>query len=323
MTALNRAWVCAGPRAVVALPIFVIWSAYVVAAGGWRAWAGDLGGLTGLMLVALLLLLVAAGTTYRRSAPTLDHREALRRLASSTEEFCLILRPFGRERRVVVPDTRVGHGGRWITPSLTLEQVVALAARTALDHPTYAVVDQARGVVPPGPTYLRVPDPEWRCVARRLIARAHSIVLVLPPDPAARGGLPWEIEQIVRAGVAHRVIIVLPPPDQDVPGHHAALQRAALLLAALRGSGRHDDVDVFTVYEYELQLGASTVVLKCTRGRQVHAWSMRTTDAGMRRAREVVATTSYVPALAEAIEDTERELRGLDFAVRYPSVRDV
>ena len=239
----------------------------------------DLEGLAGLMVVALLLMVVAAGAAHRRSVSTLDHHEALRRLASSTEEFCLILRPSGRPGRVVVPDTRVGRAGRWATPNLTLEQVVALAARSALDHPTYAVVDQARVVAAPGPTYLRVPDPEWRSVAPRLIARAHSIVLVLPPGPDARGGFPREIEQIVRGGVAHRVIIVLPPPDQDVAGHHAALQRAALLLAALGGSGREDDVDLFTVYEYELQLGASTVVLKCTRGRQVHAWSMRSAAA--------------------------------------------
>jgi hypothetical protein len=52
---------------------------------------------------------------------------------------------------------------------------------------------------------------------------------------------------------------------------------------------------------------------------------MRPTELprGRRRARELVATTSYVPALAEAINDTERELRGLDFGVRYPRVRDV
>ena len=75
------------------------------------------------------------------------------------------------------------------------------------------------------------------------------------------------------------------------------------------------------MYEYELQLSARTVVLKCTRGRQVHAWTMQSVvlPAGKR---EVVASASYVPALAEAITDTERELRGLDFAGRYPPARD-
>jgi hypothetical protein len=323
---LRRVWVSAGPRIAVALPVFVIWSAYLVASGGWGAWMRDLGGLTGLMAVSLLLMLVVTVTTYRRSAATLDHRDALGRLASSTEEFCLILGPFGRDGRVVVPDARTNNLlGRWANPNLTLEQVVALAARTALNHPTYAIVDQASFLAPPGPTYLRVPEPEWQCVARRLIVRAHSIVLVLPPDPDMRAGFAWEVEQIVRAGVQHRVIIVLPPPDQDVHGHDAALQRASLLLAALGGSGRQDDVDPFTVYEYELQLSTSTVVLKCTRRRHVHAWSMRPAEVpqGGRRARVVVAATSYVPALAEAITDTERELRGLDFAVRYPEVRDV
>jgi hypothetical protein len=326
MTSLCRVWVSAGPRIAVALPVFVIWSAYLVAVGGWGAWVRDLGGLTGLMAVALLLMLVAAATTYQRSAATLDHRDALGRLASSTEEFCLVLRPFGRDGRVVAPGTRVNTLlGRWAHPNLTLEQVVALAARTALNHPTYAIVDQSSFLAPPGPTYLRVPDPERRCVAQRLIARAHSIVLMLPPDPDVHAGFAWEVEQIVRAGVQHRVIIVLPPPDQDAHGHYCALQRASLLLAALGGSGRQDDIDPFTVYEYELQLGASTVVLKCTRRRNVHAWSMRPVElpGGRRGARVVVATTSYVPALAEAIMDTERELLGVDFAVRYPRVRDL
>jgi len=323
---LRRVWVSAGPRIAVALPVFVVWSIYLIASGGWGAWVRDLRGLTGLMVAALLLMLVAVMSTYRRSAATLDHRDALGRLASSTQEFCLILRPFGRDGRVVVPDTRVNNLlSRWANPNLTLEQVVAHAARTALNHPTYAIVDQARFLAPPGPTYLRVPDPEWQRVAQRLIARAHSIVLVLPPDPDMRAGFSWEIEEIVRAGVQHRVIIVLPPPDQDVHGHYSALQRASLLLAALGGSGRQDDVDPFTVYEYELQLSASTVVLKCTQGHQVHAWSMRPTELprGRRRAREAVASTSYVPALAEAIVDTERELLGLDFGVRYPRVQDV
>jgi hypothetical protein len=196
--------------------------------------------------------------------------------------------------------------------------VVALAARAALDHPTYAIVDQSRLLAPPGPTYLRVPDPESWTVVRRLIARAHSIVLLLPPTGDLRCGFAREIEQIVAAGVVHRVIIALPPPDQDGAGHRVALQRAALLLAALRGSGRTDDVDSFTVYEYELALAPSTVVLKCTRGRQVHAWSMQPPGPTRCPAQPVVAAASYVPALAEAITDTERELLGLRFAVRYP-----
>jgi hypothetical protein len=256
----------------------------------------------------------------RRSAATLDHRAALRRLASSTQEFCLILRPFGREGQVIVPNTRRDDVlDRWANPNLSLEQVVALAARTALGHPTYAIVGHASFHAPPGPTYLRVPDPEWQRVARRLIARAHSIVLLLPSDPDVRAGFSWEVEQIVRAGVRHRVIMVLPPPDQDADGHRAALQRASLLLAALGGSGRQDDVDSFTIYEYELQLAVGTVVLKCTRGGRVYAWSVRTPR---RRSREIVATTSYVPALAEAIADTERELLGLGFHVRYPRAKD-
>ena len=241
---LNRAWVCAGSWIVVGLPIFLIWSVYLVASGGWSAWVRDLGGPTGLMLVALLLMLLATVAAYTRSAVTLDHRDALGRLASSTEEFCLILRPSGREGRVVVPDVRVRDlRATWANPNLTLEQVVALAARTALDHSTYAIVDQASHVAPPGPTYLRVPDPERQRVVQRLIARAHSIVLVLAPEVDLRTSFRWEVEQIVRAGVAHRVIIVLPPPDQDVVGHRIALQRVSLLLAALGGAGRQDDLD--------------------------------------------------------------------------------
>jgi hypothetical protein len=321
MTALlRRVWRAAGAPLVVAVPVFLSWSAYLVATGSWRAWVRDLGGVTGLMGVALLLALVAVLTGDRRPAVVLDHRDTVRHLARSTEEYCLVLRPRGGETHGVVPDEL---RGRRVHPDLTLEQVVALAARAALGHPTYALVDGAGSLAPPGPTYVHVPDPERRAVARRLIGRAHSIVLVLPATPEACSGFAGEVEEIVRAGVAHRVIIVLPPPGRDARGHHAALQRAALLLAALRGAGRPDDVDPLTVYEYELALVPSTVVLKCTRGRQVHAWSMPPTEPPRRgRARQVVAAASYVPAVAEAITDTEQELLGLGFGGRYPRARN-
>lgn len=50
------------------------------------------------------------------------------------------------------------------TPSLTPEQVIAMAARAT---PVYAIVDQRKALAPPGPTSLRVPDAEWQDVAAR------------------------------------------------------------------------------------------------------------------------------------------------------------
>ena len=304
---LHRVRVSAGSILTVGIPFLAVWSAATVS-------MGDVDGLTRVVLVVVLLVLGAALIVSVWSAVAPDHHEILGRLGTSDEEFCLVLRPSG----VAGPHHGTGAAGRsWADPDTTLEQVVALAARTALDQRTYTVVDQTDGLTPPGPTYLRVPDPEWRTVARRLIPRAHSIVLVLPPRPDT-AVFAWEIEQIVRSGVQHRVIIVLPPLDQDVLNHWAALQQAAVLLTALRGSGRLDDVDHLQVHEYELKLEVGTVVLKCARDGRVHAWTMHRSAPSGRR--EIVAA-SYVPALAQAITDIEQELRGLAFAVRYPRTR--
>lgn len=303
---VRRVWVSAGPVVTVGVPFLAVWWATVS--------VGDLDGLTRVVLVGVLLGLGAALIACVRAAVAPDPRGVADRLGSSDEEFCLVLRPSGAADR----NSGTGAIGRsWTDPDTTLEQVVALAARTALDQRTYTVVDQADGLTPPGPTYLRVPDPEWRTVARRLIPRAHSIVLVLPPHPDATV-FAWEIEQIVRSGVQHRVIIVLPPLEQDVMGHWAALPQAAVLLTALRGPGAVDDVDHFEVYEYELRLEIGTVVLKCAPDGRVHAWA---TNRSPQSARREIVAASYVPALAQAITDIEQELRGLDFAVRYPRSR--
>lgn len=278
------------------------------------------------MAISAIAMTIVAATKYTRSSSAISYEKVLLPLVQSDREYCLVLRPFGRDGQIIAPKAmhknRVGGSG--FTRNMTLEQIVAASARSALGLETYGIVDQKTLVVPPGPTFMRVPDEERQTVVQRLIRRAHSIVLILPPDRDMGNGFAWEVEQIVRSGVQSRVIVVLPPYDQDVYPHQAALRWACVLLILLHGSGRQAELDHFTAHEYELRLGATTQVVKYRERHGTNWWvpvpeaNPRQSPVLRRRIKTVVADVTYLSGLVEAFRETEHELAELSFAARYP-----
>ena len=185
---------------------------------------------TGAVIVAIIATMTAI-TQYERSSRTVGHEDILFPLVQSEREYCLVLRPFGRDGEVIVPKAshkgRVGMRFTYFTRNATMEQIVATAAHDALNLETYGIVDQRILLAPPGVTFMRASNNEWKTVVQCLIRRAHTIVLILHPGQEMRDGFAWEIEQIVRYGMQSRVIIALSPFDSDAYDHQAALRRHA------------------------------------------------------------------------------------------------
>jgi hypothetical protein len=289
-----------------------------------------------LAIVSIAGAIIAA-TSYERSSRTISHEDILFPLVQSECEYCLVLRPFGRDGQVIIPQAdhkgRVGMRLTGFTKNVTMEQLVATAARNSLGIETYGIVDQNVLFAPPGVTFIRASNDKWQTVVQCLIRRAHTIVLILHPDQQIRKGFAWEIEQIVRYGMQSRVIIALPPTDDDVYGHQDALAQACVILALLDDSGQQADLNQFKVYEYQLLLNPTTLLARHQeRGGLDWSHARVENDSGeeisphgrpkkyrkKKGKKMVVADGTYLPGFVEMFKNIEQELSGLGFKARYP-----
>ena len=283
--------------------------------------------ITGMTLTAIARAL----TKYRFAKATQPYEKVLDSLIKSDAEYCLVLRPFGEDGKITVPSElkkgRVGFAFGF-TPNLTMEQVVAAAVQDSLSLRTYAIVDQSVALAPPGLTFMRVADDKWKDVVSKLIRRAHTVVLLLGREQEIGRGFAWEIEQLVGNGVASRVVLTLPPRDDDELSHQRALHQASVLLALLTSTGKLANLEPFRAYEYEMQLPPTTQVACTTETSAVSWWQVKeeppkqpggvwsriTKYAGPR----IMTDLMYKAAISEALAQTDEQLKGLSFPARYP-----
>ena len=281
--------------------------------------SGSLLRISGLVLGGLLLSALKWGT-YTPSVETTPYARVLPGLLASREEFCLLLRPFGSDGEVTLTyEPLMGKIPKWrftmvgsITPTLTMEQVIAAAARGALGVHAYAMVDADLLLAPPGPVYLRAPYSEWKSPAGDLIRRAHTIVVILPPGQTLRASMQWEVGEIVRRQRQSRVVVVLPPVHKREYDHPLARRQAGVLLAALTGSSSRLVDGPAAESLLQQHVPEKALVIKLGAGGEVRAWSV---DGGGRRGR--VGARAYVDAIREAIDANEQEWRGWGFRARY------
>src|SRR4051794_22466063 len=197
-----------------------------------------------LMLGGLATALLRAGDEYQRTATVRGYQHTLFKLIDSRTEFCLVLRPFGRDGMTIVRDmhgiVKDGLGPRKFfgrRANTTMEQVVGRASGRARSVQTYAIVDTNVLLAPPGLVFMSAPHDQWQMVAAQLIARAHTIVLIVPEKSRADAeGFRWELEQIVDYGLQSRVVVVLPPPGRRNRPERAAVAQARSIVATLAGT---------------------------------------------------------------------------------------
>ena len=252
-------------------------------------------------------------------------------LLRSAEEFGLILRPFGDDGEIILNVSQVqpGAGILPFRPTLTIEQVIAKSAATCLGLKAYALADQNRTLAPPGPVFLRTSHDNWRGDISAMIGRAYAIFIILPPNQLLRESFTWEIEQITRAGLQARTVILLPPENQDRAGYARAVKQAALLTVAMEtATGKTSDANPFLVRQRETRLAADHChVMTFQRSPRRWTW-WRPVDPpgkrrGFRRRKPVIITRTYLSALAEVLQGIKHDLADLPFAARYPLRRTI
>jgi hypothetical protein len=323
---------------LVVILVLGLWSiAYAVGRGS----APPISRGLAISLAGVAVAVAGGATRYGRSSATHDYAEILIPLEHSEREYCVVLRPFGRDGEIVLPKTR---RIRLFMPNMTMEQAVAKAVRRALHLETYAIVDQTVSFAPPGPTFMRASNDEWKVVAQRLIRGARSILLVLTPGREIGEGFGWEIEQIVDCALQSRVIIVLPPCDQGVRAYKEARRQASGLLVRLgqpfsRAGLRPTSTDKngLTLPEHTILARPSTEMaeprtwaagagggpitvdqLEMEAVQRVIRWVRRqpqpqsqgteTKPHRPRRKRTAVTDADYVGALVEALDEIDIEL---------------
>lgn len=284
-----------------------------------------------LLPIAGLAVLGYRMRGYQKPQATRSYQEVLTPLLASTEEFCLVLRPFGQDGETFLRKYRkskrnIRHPGPFpYADILTMEQVIARSARKALRLDTYALVDQNRKLAPPGPVYVRAPDESWQEAVLALVQRAHSIILWLAPGQDLRASFHWEVEQIVQARRQFRTIIVLPPPDQQADAYRQAVNQATVLLAALESdTGKLADADQVCVRHYQDMLGDNTLMAKFEAaaaggsGAVLRRWY----TTGRRKwwgGKMPLDVSAYERGVAYLITCAEGELGDQSFSARYPS----
>jgi hypothetical protein len=290
---------------------------------------------------------------YQKLEATRSYDDIGPQLRDSTEEFGLVLRPFGADGETFLRQyetTRKGKKrltpGMTFSENLTMEQVFAGAAQKAVQQKVYALVDQRRQLAPPGPVYVRVPNADWQDAISTLTKRAYVVYLWLPAGQEVRESLNWEIEQIVQAGLQKRTIIVMPPPNNKV-AHQRAVKQAALLLAAMETvTGRADQADPLRVQHYEGMLGDRATTMKFVTAedgtglrlvRRMVAepkpltWQRAIRNVLLcwllpiyiliysdRRRNSRVNVLAYEQGLIKLLAAIRNELAGLPFSARYP-----
>src|SRR5262249_23139048 len=99
-----------------------------------------------------------------------------------------------------------------------------------------------------GLVFMSAPNDQWKLVAAHLIARAHTIALLIPADVQAGEGFRGELDKIVEVDRSSRVGVVLPPPQRHRPQGASALRAARAIAARLRwarpvGGALDDELD--------------------------------------------------------------------------------
>ncbi|QIQ06175.1 hypothetical protein [Streptomyces liangshanensis] len=164
-----------------------------------------------------------------------DAADVVPDLVTSGERYCLILRPFGSAGHIIVPS---GRGRRTLTLSgmtvtSTMEQVVSRSWSDVYAAQAYAVVDPGLALAPGSVVYMRAEHTAWKEPVERLIATAHSIVLILPPHQRIRTSTWWEVRKILELERLERLTVVLPPYDVEGSGHAQAKDELCKLLAVI------------------------------------------------------------------------------------------
>jgi len=275
----------------------------------------------GWMLIGAIVVGWRLGR-HPRPQKTESWRNVVGPLIHSTKEYCLILRSFGGDETIIVSHVPKRLNVPILRPNASIEQVVALAVQKILGLQTYAFVDQKIPLAPPGPVWLQAPyeGDEWKLPAGALIARAHSIILILPPGQSIGESTKWEIGQTTIRGFQTRLIVVLPPPDQFLRGGYiAARHNMCVVLPALEGfAGEVNENDV-RIGHYKERIPRDTLAAKLSRidggnDRSMERWPVHE----LRRWGETVTAGTYLDALKEALASVDRELSNLSFAERYP-----
>ena len=289
------------------------------------AWIGAI--MPVIIFSGLGAALFRAGDEYQRTAAVRGYQHTLFKLIDSQSEFCLVLRPFGRDGMTIVRDMKgVVKGG--IGPkkffrrraNTTMEQIVGRAAREARTLLTYAIVDSGVRVAPPGLVFMSAPHDQWQMVAAHLIARAHTIVLIVPEKSRMdTEGFRWELEQIADFSLQSRVVVVLPPPGRRNRPKRAPVAQARAIIATL-SSAMVDDYGVGEPLSDAFP-DEAVVVRTSFHTREAKWWVPQRPDRvpGLRRQprRWYVSSGTYEGALIEAIKDIEAEMSDWSFGARY------
>lgn len=143
----------------------------------------------------------------------------------NNREFCFLLRPFGADGFLFLPQYRPNlvkllWGGRTTN---TVEYIIDKVAKEKFGLETVSLIDLKKKKLAPGPQYLIAKTDskdEWKIDAEKLFSRALMVFFIFPPTKESTESIEWELEQTAVKKLKDRVAIVFPPQKRKNKKRH-------------------------------------------------------------------------------------------------------
>lgn len=259
-------------------------------------------------LVGVIVVLALWSRGYVRPEATKGWQD----VSLARDGYCLVLRPFGQDGRVIVPAAARIAAGSPLRANTTLEELIASTVTSQLGMRTVALVDADQLFAPPGPLWVRAPRDwdAWKTPVDRFIGEAYAIFLIIPPEEEIRDSVRWEIRRVFLRGRRTRTTIMLPPPDQDVGAYLFAFHQMCVVLAALERYGKveeHLGPDDLDVRRHRRELSKDTVAAKLTRPAPLAAPTRESWPRVEDGWRSVAVADTYREALTAALAGIRAE----------------
>lgn len=257
-----------------------------------------------IVLIALLcsipFYLIRILLSRRMMGSVLPAEVYINQVYKSMKEYCLILRPFGKDGYISTNDLiRQGNVFKkifvnWSIRYITLEEEIESLAKDILKVETVAFVDPDLTMIPKSPQFIVSSNKNWKPNIFRLLRRALCVIIIIPPGTKITSSLEWEVRQTLDSGLLGRFVFVLPPPTHR--SHSQVLQSLKK--------------DLYYISNFLRDLHKDSFILYPLRSRNMQYYFMEDRT-------KLVGLKTYKGPLEEIFREINSVVGHLSFAEKY------
>jgi len=218
------------------------------------------------------------------------------------KEFCLILRPFGRDGYLPMKSLNKGSEYQSLIKNwekgITTEEVIETVVKHQFPNlETIALVNPDLLMIPTSPKYIASKHDNWRWVVYELLKRTVFLFIIIPPKQEVRDSLIWEVTKAVQLGLLGRLVLILPPmKDEERKSALKDVKEKLFFLSPLLEDIPDDTVMFHPNYDDE--------IFYWHLGEKV----------------KQIDFLNYVIFIEQTVKRMKREIKNLNYIERHPNI---